>query len=109
MGRGLSRRQLRPSEKGDTAVGKTKRGKGTNWMLLVDGEGFPLGVLLESASPVEVTLAEATLAEVGVPRRPKGRPRQKPERVIAAWLRFRSAAPTPAPPRNRPDRALSKE
>jgi len=51
-------------------------------MVLVDGEGLPLGVRLESASPSEVTLAEATLAEVCVPR-PKGRPRQKPERVIA--------------------------
>jgi len=51
-------------------------------MVLVDGQGLPLGVRLESASPAEVTLAEATLAEVRVPR-PKGRPRQKPERVIA--------------------------
>jgi transposase len=33
-------------------------------------------------SPHEATLAEATLQEVSVPR-PKGRPRQKPERVIA--------------------------
>jgi transposase len=82
MGRGLSRRQLRPGEKGGSAVGKTKRGKGTKWMVLVDGEGLPLGVRLESASPSEVTLAEATLAEVRVPQ-PKGRPRQKPERVIA--------------------------
>ena len=48
----------------------------------VDGQGLPLGVRLESASPHEVTLAEATLAEVRVPR-PKGRPRQKPERLIA--------------------------
>ncbi len=32
--------------------------------------------------PTEVTLAEATLAEVRVPR-PQGRPRQRPERVIA--------------------------
>jgi transposase len=63
-------------------VGKTKRGKGTKWMVLVDGEGIPLGVRLESASPHEVTLAETTLAQVRVPR-PKGRPRQKPERVIA--------------------------
>ena len=39
-------------------------------------------VRLESASPSEVTLAEATLAQVRVPR-PKGRPRQKPARVIA--------------------------
>jgi transposase len=51
-------------------------------MVLVDGEGIPLGVRLESASPNEVTLAEATLAQVRVPRS-KGRPRQKPERVIA--------------------------
>jgi hypothetical protein len=42
-------------------------------MVLVDGGGLPLGVRLESASPAEVTLAEATLAEVKVPR-PRGRP-----------------------------------
>ena len=63
-------------------MGKTKRGKGTKWMVLVDGQGLPLGVRLESASPGEATLAEATLAEVRVPRA-KGRPRQKPKRVIA--------------------------
>jgi transposase len=82
MGRDLLGRQFRPGEKGGAAVGKTKRGKGTKWMVLVDGQGLPLGVRLESASPAEVTLAEATLAEVRVPR-PNGRPRQKPERVIA--------------------------
>jgi hypothetical protein len=82
VGRGFSRRQLRPREKGGSAVGKTKRGKGTKWMVLVDGEGLRLGVRLESTSPSEVKLAEATLAEVRVPRA-KGRPRQKPEWVIA--------------------------
>jgi transposase len=82
VGRDIPRRQLRSGEKGGFAVGKTKRGKGTKWMVLVDGGGLPLGVRLESASPGEVTLAEATLAEVKVPR-PKGRPRQKPKRVIA--------------------------
>lgn len=82
MGGDLSRWQLRPRQKGGSAVGKTKRGKGTKWMVLVDGEGIPLGVRLESASPSEVTLAEATLEQVRVPR-PQGRPRQKPERVIA--------------------------
>ena len=50
-------------------------------MVLVDVGGLPLGVRLESASPAEVTLAQSTLAEVTVPRR-KGRPRQKPKRVI---------------------------
>ena len=82
VGRDLPRRQLCSGEKRGEAVGKTKRGKGTKWMVLVDGQGLPLGVRLESASPGEATLAEATLAEVRVPR-PKGRPRQKPERVIA--------------------------
>ena len=81
MGRSLPRWQFCPSEKGGSAVGKTKRGKGTKWMVLVDGEGVPLGVRLESASPHEVTLAEATLAEVRVPQR-RGRPRQNPERLI---------------------------
>jgi hypothetical protein len=74
MGRSLSGRQLRFGQRGGDAVGKTKRGKGTKWMVL--------GVRLESASPAEVALADATLKEVRVPR-PKGRPRQKPKRVIA--------------------------
>ena len=82
MGRGISGWQFCASQKGGTAVGKTKRGKGTKWMVLVDGQGLPLGVRLESASPGEATLAEATLKEVRVPRA-KGRPRQKPKRVIA--------------------------
>jgi len=51
-------------------------------MVLVDGKGIPLGVLLASASPHEVTLAEATLAQVKVPRR-RGRPRNKPLRIVA--------------------------
>jgi len=82
VGRNLLGRQLRSGKKRGAAVGKTKRGKGTKWMVLVDGQGLPLGLRLESASPGEATLAEATLAEVRVPR-PKGRPRQKPKRVIA--------------------------
>ena len=82
VGRDLSGRQFRSGEKRGSAVGKTKRGKGTKWMVLVDGQGLPLGVRLESASAGEATLAEATLAEVRVPRA-HGRPRQKPKRVIA--------------------------
>jgi len=71
-----------PAQIGSEAVVKTKRGKGTKWMVLVDGQSLPLGVQLESALPAEVTLAEATLKEVRVPRA-KGRPRQKLKRVIA--------------------------
>ena len=56
MGRGVPGWELRFRQKGGAAVGKTKRGKGTKWMVLGDGQGIPLGVRLESASPAEVTL-----------------------------------------------------
>jgi len=42
-----------------------------------------LGVHLDSASPAEVKLLEPTLATIAVPRAGPGRPRQKPERIIA--------------------------
>ena len=54
------------SEKRGCAAGKTKRGKGTKWMVVVDGQGIPLGDHLHSASPAEVKLAETTLASVRV-------------------------------------------
>jgi transposase len=53
-------------------------------MVLVDGAGTPLGAYLEAASPAEVTLLETTLETVAVGRPGKpGRPRQRPERLIA--------------------------
>ena len=52
-----------PAKKGAAAVGKTKRGKGTMWMVVVEGGGVPLGVRPYSASPAEVRLAEETLAD----------------------------------------------
>jgi transposase len=83
-GRMLCRWQLCLSEKRGPKVGKTKRGKGTKWMVLVDGAGTPLGAYLEAASPAEVTLLEKTLDTVAVGRPGKpGRPRKRPERLIA--------------------------
>ena len=75
----LCRWQLRPREKGGPKVGKTKRGKGTQWMVLVDGTGTPLGAYLEAASPAEVTRLEQTLDTVAVGRPGKpGRPASGP-------------------------------
>jgi transposase len=77
-------RELCSREKRGCGVGKTKRGKGTKWMVVVDGRGLPLGEYLHSASPAEVRLAETTLATIRVGRCHRaGRPRQKPMRVIA--------------------------
>jgi transposase len=84
MERIVSGRQFRSGEKRGCGVGKTKRGKGTKWMVVVDGRGLPLGNHLHSASPAEVKLAETTLATIRVARsHHAGRPRQKPMRVIA--------------------------
>ena len=51
-------------------------------MVVVDGQGVPLGNLLESASPAEVKLVEPTLETIAVPREGRGRPRKRPERLI---------------------------
>jgi len=83
MGRNLSGCHLLPGKKRGLAVGKTKRGKGTKAVVLADGEGIPLGVCITSATPNEVTLAEPTLARVRVPRCGRGRPRMRPQRIIA--------------------------
>ncbi|WP_444902640.1 IS5 family transposase [Microbulbifer sp. SSSA007] len=42
-------------------MGKTKRGKGSKWMVVVDGEGIPLGGTITSASPAEVKLLHPLL------------------------------------------------
>jgi transposase len=65
-------------------VGKTKRGKGTKLMVLADGQGTPLGILVEAATPSEVRLLERTLDSVKVKRRRGARRRpHQPERLIA--------------------------
>lgn len=60
-------------------------------MVLVDGAGTPLGAYLDSASPAEVRLLDATLDTIAVtrlhrpgrPRKRPERPRKRPERLIA--------------------------
>jgi hypothetical protein len=83
LARQLSGREFCSRQKGGDSVGKTKRGKGTKWMVVVDGQGIPLGSHLTSAFPAEVTLAETTLEAVSVPRSGSGRPKKRPMRLIA--------------------------
>ena len=52
-------------------------------MVVVDGQGIPLGSTLASASPSEFKLAEETLETVKVPRAGRGRPKKRPMRLIA--------------------------
>jgi transposase len=71
-----------PAKNGGAGVGLTRKGKGTKWMLVVERHGLPLGFLLASANRVEVRLAEQTLDTIHV-RRPRGRPKQRPVKLVA--------------------------
>ena len=51
-------------------------------MVVVDGQGIPLGGTIASASPAEVKLAEETLETIKVPRQGRGRPRSRPKRLV---------------------------
>ena len=85
-------------------------------MLVAEGNGLPIGMHLDSASPHELTLAIATLNTVQVPRR-RGRPKQRPHELVADkayasktfrhWLRRRSIKPT-IPPYERRQRRSPK-
>jgi len=71
-----------PAKNGGELVGLTRKGKGTKWMLVVDGNGLPLGFHLDGANRAEVRLAEQTLDTIRVAR-PRGRPKQRPEKLVA--------------------------
>jgi transposase len=49
------------AKKGGSAVGKTKRGKGTKIMAIADRSGLPIAAGIASASPHETTLVEETI------------------------------------------------
>ncbi len=55
----------------------------TKCMVVIDGQGIPIGAQLASAQISEFRLAESTLARVRVPRCGRGRPRKRLRRVIA--------------------------
>src|SRR5262245_44282334 len=78
----LRRRLLCPGKKGGDGVGKTKRGKGSKWMVVVDGEGVPLACHLGSATPSEVKLLEPTLENLQVPPPSLDEPCPVPQRLV---------------------------
>lgn len=56
-------RNVREREKGGPCVGKTKRGKGTKIMAMVDRSGLPVAIDIASASPHESKLVEDLLRQ----------------------------------------------
>ena len=73
-------------------------------MLVVEGNGLPIGFCLGSANRHEVKLAVPTLETVRVPRGGGGRPKQRPNELVADkaydskrfryWLRSKKIKPT---------------
>lgn len=63
--------------------GLSPKGKGCKVMLVTDGQGIPLGVLVTPSNKAEVSLAEGTLAHIRVGRLGRGRPRTNPHAVVA--------------------------
>jgi hypothetical protein len=62
------------AKRGSEKVGVCKKGKGTQWMLLIDGHGLPLGFHLNSANTAEVKLAEQTFDTIEVTRQQRAVP-----------------------------------
>jgi transposase len=50
-----------PAKRAGPAVGKTKKGKGSKIMAIVDAHGLPIAATIDSANPHEVKLVEQTL------------------------------------------------
>ena len=51
-------------------------------MAVVDGNGLPIGLHVDSAQPHELTLAKPTLATIRVPKK-RGRPKTRPKELVA--------------------------
>jgi transposase len=71
-----------PAKRGGEKVDVTKKGKDAKWILVVDGNGLPLGFHLDSAKVAEVTLAEQTLDTIRVTR-PRDHPKCRPQKPMA--------------------------
>jgi transposase len=82
LGGDVRRRELHAREKGGDAVGLTKRGKGSKCMVVVDGEGIPLGATIHSASPAESSLIETTLDTITKPQKARRALKARIQRLI---------------------------
>jgi transposase len=65
------------------ALGRSRGGLTTKVHLAVDGRGLPLSVVLTPGNVNDSTVFETVLGAVRVPRADRGRPRNRPERVLA--------------------------
>ncbi|WP_412080825.1 IS5 family transposase [Streptomyces sp. SCL15-4] len=94
----------RPDEPDDHALGRSRGGLTTKIHLACDGKGRPLAILVTPGQRHDSVCARPLLERIRVPRTGTGRPRCRPDRVIAdkayssrgfrAYLRQRGIAHT---------------
>ena len=92
------------SEPPDHGIGRSRGGLTTKLHLVCDGRGRPLSMMITAGNINDTTMMTAVLEDIRVPRAGKGRPRTRPDRVLAdkgypskanrAWLRSRGIAVT---------------
>ncbi|MFD7734742.1 IS5 family transposase [Kitasatospora phosalacinea] len=70
-------------KRGDHALGRSRGGLSTKLHLACDGRGRPLGFVLTGGNRNDCTCFEAVMADIRVPRIGPGRPRTRPDHVIA--------------------------
>jgi hypothetical protein len=88
LGDGLPGRLVRAGQEGGAAVGLTRTGEGTKWMLVVGGRGTPVGVRPAGASEAGAHPAEPTLDGIRVARRRGIEARIPPKRRPTAYQGF---------------------
>ncbi|MFJ1753322.1 IS5 family transposase [Kitasatospora sp. NPDC088134] len=65
------------------ALGRSRGGLTTKIHLGVDGRGLPLSIVLSTGNTADCTMLPAVLDAIRVPRVGAGRPRTRPDRVVA--------------------------
>ncbi|UKY55569.1 IS5 family transposase [Streptomyces inhibens] len=73
----------RPDEPDDHALGRSRGGLTTKVHLVCDGRGRPDALLITPGQRHDSTCAQALLERIRVPRTGPGRPRRRPDHVIA--------------------------
>jgi transposase len=82
-GAGLNHRIARPDEPADHALGRSRGGWTTKVHGACDGRRRVLSVYLTGGNVADTTELERVLAGVRVPRVGRGRPRTRPEHLVA--------------------------
>ncbi|MFH9956058.1 IS5 family transposase [Streptomyces roseolus] len=65
------------------ALGRSRGGLTTKVHLAVDGRGLPLSIVLSTGNTADCTMLPAVLDAIRIPRAGNGRPRTRPDRVVA--------------------------